>query len=355
MQTNEVGIPVENKVAIGPVMLDIESDHLSELDKELLACPEVGGVILFRRNIVSAEQVFRLTQSIRAVKSELLIAVDQEGGRVQRLVDGFTRIPAMAAFGHLYLTSPELALEFCRNTGELMALEVQSVGCDLSFAPVLDLGFSTSKVIGDRAFATSVDSVIALAGAFIDGMNSAGMSATGKHFPGHGSVEADSHLSMPVDERSLDEICERDLRPFAALSAKLAGMMPAHILFPQVDSSPAGFSQRWLQKILRQQLKFQGAIFSDDLSMKGAEFAGSYKQRAESALGAGCDMLLACNNRNAAIEVIQSLKVFSCSGISQTRLSALRMPGLPAGLEKLKQSMRWQALNASLQEFKRLI
>lgn len=293
----------------GALMLDLEGLVLTEDESELLRQPEVGGLILFGRNIESYAQLKALVTSIRKVAPEMLIAIDQEGGRVQRLKDQVSVLPPMAVLGEMAQKDPAEAHKAARQLGLLMAWELRELGIDISFAPVLDLDFGRSGVIGNRAFAADADQVVDLAGAFMAGMSAAGMAATGKHFPGHGWVAADSHLAVPVDERPLADIERQDLLPFARLiSDGLAGIMPAHIIYQAVDPSPAGFSAFWLQKVLRQQLGFQGVIFSDDLTMEGASVAGSYPERARQALEAGCDMLLVCNNREAALEVLGWLK-----------------------------------------------
>lgn len=290
------------------VMLDIDGTHLTDEDKELLRHPLVGGLILFSRNYESREQLQQLVQAIRAERNDILLAVDHEGGRVQRFRDGFTAIPPMAALGQQYNDNPEFALDGATLLGQLMAAELLDFDIDISFAPVLDLDDDKSTIIGNRSFHQKAAAVTALAGAFIDGMQLAGMAATGKHFPGHGSVVADSHLELPTDPRSLVDIMKHDVIPFAELAHRLQGIMPAHIVYPAVDNQPAGFSHIWLQDILREQLGFQGVIFSDDLGMAGAAIAGSFAERAEAALLAGCDMVLACNDRAGAVEVIEWLE-----------------------------------------------
>jgi len=229
--------------SIGPVMLDINSYELTQAEQQLIAHPQVGGVILFSRNFQSAKQVFELTQNIKKINANCLIAVDQEGGRVQRFTKGFSKLPALGLLGELFQRNQQQAMHFSAELGELMALEVQSVGCDLSFAPVLDLGGPVSQVIGDRAFSLDPDQIIPLAAAYIEGMQKAGMAATGKHFPGHGSVEADSHIEIPIDERELKAIKNKDLLVFSDLISNLNAMMPAHVVYSQVDSQPAGFSK----------------------------------------------------------------------------------------------------------------
>ena len=290
------------------LMLDIEGTQLSAEDRELLAHPATGGLIFFARNYEDPTQLRSLVDQVRQVRPEILIAVDQEGGRVQRFRQGFTRLPAMAELSHRYAADAAAAEREARLLGALMASELLTCGVDISFAPVLDLDFGHSSVIGDRSFGATAEQVVALAGAFIAGMRQAGMAATGKHFPGHGHVAADSHLELPVDERALDEIRAADLVPFSALASTLDGIMPAHVVYSQVDEKPAGFSSFWLQQVLRRELGFDGVIFSDDLAMAGAACAGGYPQRAAAALDAGCDMILVCNDRAGALETLAYLE-----------------------------------------------
>lgn len=289
------------------LMLDVAGLVLTDEDRELLRHPGTGALILFSRNYESPAQLAALVADIRAQNPEILIAVDQEGGRVQRFRDGFTRLPPMRCLGDLYDRDPNAALQASRELGLLMAAELVPYGVDISFAPVLDLDFGASSVIGDRSFHADTDVVVALVAAFIDGMAAAGMAATGKHFPGHGFVQGDSHLELPIDSRSLDEIRAQDMVPFIKLADRLAGMMLAHIVYEKVDSQPAGFSPFWLKTVLRTELGYRGLIFSDDLSMEGAAGAGNYAQRAAAALDAGCDMVLVCNDRAGAIEVLDYL------------------------------------------------
>ncbi|MBG34025.1 MAG: beta-N-acetylhexosaminidase [Alcanivorax sp.] len=303
-------------------MLDLEGLQVSDVEKDLLSHPGTGGLILFTRNYQDRQQLAELVRQIRAVRPEILIAVDQEGGRVQRFRDGFVRLPPMAALGRRYDQTPQLAMAEASLVGELMASELTELDIDLSFAPVLDLDYGTSTVIGDRSFHGDADAMIALAGAFIDGMSAAGMAATGKHFPGHGHVVADSHLELPVDPRPLAEIEAADLRPFVALAQKLDGIMPAHVIYSAVENQTAGFSRYWLQTRLREQMGFRGVIFSDDLSMAGAHGVGGYAERARAALAAGCDMVLACNNRTGAEQVLDFLAGTPFSG--QVPASGLR-------------------------------
>ena len=288
----------------GRLMLDISGYSLTDGERELLQNPHVGGVILFARNVATREQICALACQIREASAKVIIAVDQEGGRVQRFRDGFTAFPPMQTLGDLVAQNSAAGLGLTRDVGWLMASEVIACGLDISFAPVLDVDRDTSSIIGDRSFSDQPQAVVALAQAFIKGMHEAGMAATGKHFPGHGGIVADSHLEAPVDYRSWDELQAHDLKPFVALADSLDGMMPAHITFPSVDPDSVGFSSFWLQSVLRDQLGFNGVIFSDDLSMKGADIAGGYVDKAKLALAAGCDMILVCNCPEGAIEVL---------------------------------------------------
>lgn len=294
---------------LGPVMLDIAGVELSAEDRELLQHPAVGGVILFARNYDQPEQLEQLTRSIREVREPgLLVAVDQEGGRVQRFRDGFQRLPPATVFGELYQQSPQAACQAVQQAAWLMASELQSVGVDYSFAPVLDIDRGICSAIGDRAFSADPEVVSILSKAWLQGTQQAGMAAVGKHFPGHGGVEADSHLALPRDERSLSQLQAEDLQPFRDLiQAGLQAVMPAHVVYPAVDTLPAGFSSQWLQIILRHELGFQGVIISDALDMAAAEVAGSFVERSIAALHAGCDQLLVCNNREAAVQVVEAL------------------------------------------------
>jgi len=270
----------------------------------------VGGVILFGRNFQSPKQLLALTTEIRALRRpEPLIAVDHEGGRVQRFQEGFTRIPPMRLLGESWENDPPKAKALAEAVGYVMATELLAHGVDFSFAPVLDVDFGSSSVIGDRAFSEEPAVIAALAGAFVAGLTAGGTASVGKHFPGHGYVKADSHVDVPVDERELDEIEAADLLPYRELiKGGLSGIMPAHVIYPKVDRRPAGFSPVWLKDVLRGRLGFEGMIFSDDLSMEGASVAGGVVQRAEAALAAGCDMVLVCNAPQAASEVLKGLK-----------------------------------------------
>lgn len=297
-------------VPLGPVMLDVKGMSLTLEDRELLSHPQCGGVILFSRNVGDVEQVQALTKQIRQARSsELLIAVDQEGGRVQRLKNGFLSLPAPRGLGEIFDTEPGRALSEAHNWGWLMASECLAAGLDFSFAPVLDVDYGNSTVIGDRAFHSDPNIIARLASAHVSGMREAGMPAVVKHFPGHGHVVADSHLDVAVDTRSYADIAAADLIPFKALiDDGVQGVMPAHVIYSDCDPNPAGFSHYWLKNVLREHLGFNGVVFSDDLSMQAAVAVGSPGERAVVALSAGCDMLLVCNDPNAAGEVLEAVE-----------------------------------------------
>ncbi len=332
---------------LGPLLLDLAGTGLQPEEAELITSPQVGGIILFARNFESRPQLLDLVADIRALRPNLLLAVDQEGGRVQRFKAGFTRLPPMQFFYRDYCQQPNETLAFVEDVGWLMAAEILASGLDFSFAPVLDLDSDRCAVIADRAFADDADAVIALAGAFMRGMHGAGMATTGKHFPGHGSVEGDSHKVRPVDTRSREQIQRRDMRPFVELCPYLDAIMPAHICFPKVDAQPVGFSRVWLQQVLRRQLGFEGVIFSDDLSMEGASGAGGYRERAEAALTAGCDMVLACNNRQGALAILEWLN--SVNSPSNPRLSTMARRRLWRW-DELQENTRWRHTVARLND-----
>lgn len=331
------------KSPTGPVILDVHSYELTALEREVLEHPQVGGVILFARNFDSLQQLADLTRHIRSVNSQLLLCVDQEGGRVQRFKKGFTPLPAMGKLGQLATSDGELARQIAQELGWLMASEVLGVGVDLSFAPVLDVDAQFSQVIGDRAFSPTPHLVSELAGAFIEGMKQAGMRCCGKHFPGHGSVKADSHLELPIDTRQFEELEQRDLIPFRALLPMLDALMPAHIIFPVVDANPVGFSATWLQEFLRKKLSFPGVIISDDLSMAGAAFAGDYPARAQMALEAGCDGILVCNQPSKAHQVLEFLEAIGHKKTS--RLQALKGQH-SQNLAQIQGQQRWDQANS---------
>jgi beta-N-acetylhexosaminidase len=298
------------RAAPGPVMLDVRGLELDPVEREMLVHPLAGGVILFARNFESSAQLRRLTAEIRRMREpQLLIAVDHEGGRVQRFREGFTLIPPMRRIGNLAEGDKGTACAAAEAAGFVLAAELLSHGIDFSFTPVLDVDYGASSVIGDRAFSSSPDLIAELAGALLRGMSGAGMAGVGKHFPGHGHVQADSHVAVPVDERDLADIGSTDLVPYRRLiPLGLAGVMPAHVIYPKVDQKPAGFSEIWLKRILRGQLGFDGMIFSDDLSMEGASVAGDIVARGEAALAAGCDMALVCNAPERAAELLEGLR-----------------------------------------------
>ena len=328
---------------MGPLMLDVAGLSLSEHEKTVIAHPNTGAVILFARNYSDPDQISALTSEIRAArKGPILIAVDQEGGRVQRFQNGFTRLPPACC----YADSPEIA----ETAGWLMAAELLSVGVDFSFAPVLDVDCGISQVIGDRSFSTESGRVTALASAFRKGMKAAGMAATGKHFPGHGGVAADSHLALPVDGRDLDTIRAKDLLPFKNLIAEgLEAVMPAHVVYEKIDPNPAGFSTFWIQEILRKELKFNGVVFSDDLSMAGAASVGGFPERARLAQQAGCDMLLVCNNPGAAEAVLDALPVTQDSTRAQ-RLATMTGK-CDISRSQLLSSEQWRQSSILIKEF----
>ena len=294
-----------------PVILDVQGYELEPEEKEILAHPLVAGVILFTRNYFNIPQLNNLVKEIRLYgRNDLLIAVDHEGGRVQRFKDDFTLLPSAGSL--IEKNDLKTACELAFSSAWIMASELIACDIDLSFAPVLDLN-GISDVIQKRAFSPSVTDTTALAEAYITGMKSAGMTSTGKHFPGHGSVKADSHIALPVDLRSEIEIFNNDIQPFATLINKglLDAIMPSHVVYSQCDQQPAGFSSYWLDTILKTRLGFKGVIISDDLSMHGASFVGNHVSRAESAIQAGCDLILACNNRIGAVSILDNLPIVS--------------------------------------------
>nr|WP_223579078.1 beta-N-acetylhexosaminidase [Kangiella taiwanensis] len=333
---------------IGPLMLDLEGLEINAAEKDMLQNPLLGGIIFFTRNYASPQQIAELSQAVReTARRDILIAVDHEGGRVQRFREGFTNVPAMASILQNANDLAEAKASAYR-WGSLIAIEVQAVGIDFSFAPVLDLGDEISRVIGDRAFSTKVDEVIELGREFIKGMNDFGMAATAKHFPGHGSVEADSHVDIPVDERPREQIISQDMRVFAELAQNYQAVMPAHVIYPSVDKQPAGFSELWLQDILRNQLSFDGVIFSDDLSMKGAEVVGGYYERAKAAVTAGCDMVLVCNHPQEGRELMSEFD-FDVDSKSAERLARMKGQSLNYSLTQVRQGDNWQQLEHDLQ------
>jgi beta-N-acetylhexosaminidase len=335
---------------LGPVMLDIAGTALDDDDRRRLLHPLVGGVILFTRNYASPEQLARLTADIHALRDpHLLIAVDHEGGRVQRFREGFTQIPPMRQLGVLWDEDAGRARHLAVETGMVLAAELRACGVDLSFTPVLDVDHGASSVIGDRAFHRDPEVIAALARKLVQGLRRAGMVAVGKHFPGHGHVRADSHHEVPVDERSLSDIDLADLVPFRRLiDDGLAGIMPAHVIYPRVDAKPAGFSEVWLKQILRQRLGFSGVIFSDDLSMEGASVAGGIDARARAALDAGCDMILVCNNPAGADELLGHFE-HPLQATSLARLIRMHGRGGATSLAALRSDPGYQRASAEVQ------
>lgn len=332
-------------MSLGPVMLDIEGLTLSPADRDLLREPAVGGVILFTRNYESAGQIADLVAEIRALRSPpLLIAVDHEGGRVQRFREGFTRIPPMRRIGHEYDRDTESGLKAAREAGWLIGAELRAAGIDLCFAPCVDLDWGVSEIIGDRSFHKKPEIVAELANAFARGLRSAGMAAVAKHFPGHGAVLADSHLKLPVDRRDYGLILD-DMRPYERLigNGAIAGVMLAHIIYEQIEAQPAGFSDYWIQRELRSRLGFGGAVFCDDLSMKATRGYGSMAERGRLALEAGCDMILVCNDRDAAHEAVDAFNDYT-NPLSLVRLARLHGTGNQLR-EELLASEQWQTIN----------
>lgn len=335
---------VNASTRLGPVMLDLAAGSLDSHEARRLEHPATGGIILFSRNFQDLAQLRELIAQIRALRPELLIAVDHEGGRVQRFRSEFTRLPAAAAFR---AAGAAAAAETAATAGWLMASELRSLDVDFSFAPVLDVECGISAVIGDRAFSDDPDETARLAAAFFRGMRRAGMAGVGKHFPGHGSVAADSHHALPIDTRAWEEIHARDLTPFRALiAAGLEGIMPAHVLYPACDAQPAGFSRFWIEEVLRRRLGFTGAVFSDDLSMAGAKTAGGLATRARAALAAGCDMVLVCNVAEAVEPVLDAV-ADSEPPERQARLQAMR-GRFPVDRTQLEQSDAWRHAVAAL-------
>lgn len=290
------------------VVLDIAGTILTEEDRELLRHPVISGVILFTRNYESTTQLSQLTHDIHAIRPELQIVVDQEGGRVQRFREGFTELKSMSTFGELYLTDPKQAILALRQQLVSMVEELQSVGVTATLLPVLDLNYGRSWIIGERSFGRDPLVVAALARVLIDTLHSCGMPVTAKHFPGHGFVTLDSHHELPVDDRDFDTLKNNDLRPFSDLIHDCDFIMPAHVVFSAVDALPVGFSPYWLKNVLRKELGFKGKIMTDDLSMKATEVYGDYRARARAAIDAGCDILLVCNNRKGAIQIVETVE-----------------------------------------------
>ncbi|MBM4218680.1 MAG: beta-N-acetylhexosaminidase [Gammaproteobacteria bacterium] len=328
-------------MTLGPVMVDLAGIALEPAEREMLRHPQVGSVILFARNFESPEQVARLAADIHAARTPpLLVAVDQEGGRVQRFRGGFTRLPPLRDIGRCYAANRAEGLAAARELGWLMAAELRAVGVDLSFAPCIDVDHGVSSVIGDRALHGDAAAVAELGVAYMLGMRDAGMAATGKHFPGHGAVAADSHIALPVDRRAWPDI-EADLQPYRRLIANgLPSVMVAHVVFPAVDEKPASLSRAWISGVLRGDLGFQGAVFADDLSMAGAAAFGDIAARARLALAAGCDVLPVCNDRKAVEALLEALRA-APDPVTLMRLA--RLHGRGPDRQGLAANPRWQS------------
>lgn len=345
----------------GPITLDVVGHELNAEDRRRILHPLTGGVILFGRNFSTRKQLTKLTADIKKLRQDVLISIDHEGGRVQRAkTDGFTHLPAMRKLGELWLAktksshaaeSAALAMAAATACGYVLAAELRACGVDFSFTPVLDLDFGRSGVIGDRSFSRDPQIVFALAKSLNEGLRLAGMANCGKHFPGHGWAEADSHIAIPVDERTLTEILNDDAKPYDWLDLSLASVMPAHVIYPKVDKNPAGFSKIWLHSILRQELGFEGVIFSDDLSMEGASVAGSVVKGAKMALEAGCDAVLICNRPDLADQLLSKLKVSKTKQAeSAIRLNRL-MPHTPGlSWESLQKEAEYQHAKGLLKQ-----
>jgi len=330
---------------LGPVMLDVVGTTLSADDIRRIRHPLTGGVILFARNYTDRKQVTALAAAIHAERPGVLIAVDHEGGRVQRFkTDGFTKLPAMRRLGELWEKDVLAATRAATAVGFVLAAELRACGVDLSFTPVLDLDYGQSGVIGDRAFHHDPRVVTLLAKSLNHGLALAGMANCGKHFPGHGFAAADSHVAVPVDERSFEEIVEQDAAPYGWLGLSLAGVMPAHVIYPKVDKHPAGFSKKWLT-LLRKDMGFEGVIFSDDLSMEGASVAGGVVDGAHAALAAGCDMVLICNSPDKADELLAGLKLNAgqAADASAARIAALAPTAVALDWDALQGDARYHA------------
>jgi beta-N-acetylhexosaminidase len=324
MNDSNLSAKPTKSTVLGPVMIDVAGQELTAEDRELIEHPLVGGVILFTRNYRDHDQLKKLCDDILTVRKQRpLLAVDHEGGRVQRFRNGFSRLPAMRSLGRLHEESPGRAMEESRRLGKLIGNELGWFGFDLPFAPVLDRDYEVSQVIGDRAFASDPEVLTTLSREFWRGLNEAGLSATGKHFPGHGAVTADSHAELPVDRRAMAQI-EADMAPFKKLIDEgLESIMMAHVRYIAVDTLPASLSKKWIRDILRRDWKYNGAIFCDDLSMGGAAVVGTQAERAVMALEAGCDMIPVCNDRPGVMQVLEALKDFKPSRLSSARLKQL--------------------------------
>ena len=339
-------------MSLGPLMIDLCADSMSAEERKLITSPQVGGVILFSRNFSSVQSLVDLINEIHAFRHpKLLVAIDQEGGRVQRLREGFTQLPAVKLLGDIYDNDPSRACKLAELTGWLMAVELRSIGIDFSFAPILDLNFGISQVIGDRAFHKDPEIVSILAQKYIHGMRTAGMQAVGKHFPGHGAVIADSHIDLPVDTREYQDILMEDLVPFQRMiNQGLAGIMSAHVVYEKIDKNIATYSRKWLQTVLREQMKFEGVIFSDDLSMKAANCSEEFLERTLRALNAGCDMALICNASEQACEVAEMLENYN-NPASQIRLTRMHGGKNPLSYMALRNSEEWRKAVSKVESY----
>jgi beta-N-acetylhexosaminidase len=330
-------------MSLGQIMLGIGGYELSAEEREFLRHPQAGGVILFSRNFHDVAQLQELIRQIHALRQpQLLVAVDQEGGRVQRFRSEFTRLPPPGVLAPIYDRDPQQARALAETLGWLMAAEQRAVGVDLSFAPVLDLGRGVSQIIGDRAFHAEPTAAAELAQAYVHGMRRAGMAATGKHFPGHGSIAPDSHLELPRDERPWADLQAEDMVPFERMiQGGIAAMMTAHIIYPAIDSQPASFSRVWVEEVLRNRLGFQGAVFSDDLGMQAACCIGDFPERALAALAAGCDMVLLCNDADQIGAVLDAVPAAPKPAAA---LRLARLQGRPTSVDwtALRRSPEWR-------------
>ena len=339
-------------MSLGPLMVDLHADHLSIQERKLLESPQVGGVILFSRNFTSIEMLVELIGEIHKLRHpRLLVAIDQEGGHVQRLREGFTQLPAIRLLGDIYVKDSSHACKLAEATGWLMAAELRSVGVDFSFAPILDLNHGISQVIRDRAFHKDPEIVSMLALQYVHGMRKAGMQAVGKHFPGHGAVIEDSHTEIPIDTRKYQDILMEDIVPFQRMiNQGLAGIMSAHIIYKTVDDQIATYSKKWLDAVLRQQLQFRGVIFSDDLSMKAADCSDKYLERTQKALQAGCDMVLLCNVSDQVHEVAERLENYN-NPTSQIRLTRMRGGKDPLSYNELRATDEWKRAVSQVESY----
>ena len=336
--------------ALGPIAVGVKGTSLTAIDRERLSHPLAGMVILFSANYESPEQLTRLCSDIHALRDPpLLIAVDHEGGRVQRFRAGFTRLPPMRRLGQLWDRDVLLACRVAASLGYVMAAELRAHGVDMTFAPVLDIDHGRSEVIGDRALHSDPRVVSMLAAHLTHGLLIAGMANCGKHFPGHGWAEADSHVALPVDTRSRQDILNNDAAPYRWLGAMLAGVMPAHAVYTQVDQQPAGFSRQWIETILRGELGFTGAVFSDDLLMAGADAAGGVADRAAAALEAGCDFALVCNDTTAMDTVLASVK-WKRTAVFDARRARLQPQGNALSMIPLRASDLYRRAHREVSE-----